>query len=86
MILKRYSATLFLGVALFGVVAAEAQRDLNRFSSKRENQNSQVPLGAEQLHFWSPQSKTRVVQPSDFDVWAGGDSTASLHGEFNTTQ
>jgi hypothetical protein len=26
------------------------------------------------------------VEPSDFDVWAGGDSTASLHAEFKTTQ
>jgi beta-glucosidase len=51
-----------------------------------ESKTLKFPLGAEQLHFWSPQSKTWVVEPSDFDVWAGGDSTASLHAEFKTTQ
>jgi beta-glucosidase len=51
-----------------------------------ETKTLRFPLGAEQLHFWSSQSKTWVVEPSDFDVWAGGDSTASLHAEFKTTQ
>jgi len=51
-----------------------------------ETKTLNFPLGTEQLHFWSPQSKTWVVEPSDFDVWAGGDSTASLHAEFKTTQ
>jgi beta-glucosidase len=51
-----------------------------------ETKTLRFPLGAEQLHFWSPQSKAWVVEPSDFDVWAGGDSTASLHAEFKTTQ
>ena len=51
-----------------------------------ETKTLRFPLGAEQLHFWSPQSKTWVVEPSDFDVWAGEDSTASLHAEFKTTQ
>jgi len=51
-----------------------------------ETKTLKFPLGTEQLHFWSPQSKAWVVEPSDFDVWAGGDSTASLHAEFKTTQ
>jgi beta-glucosidase len=51
-----------------------------------ETKTLRFPLGTEQLHFWSTQSKTWVVEPSDFDVWAGGDSTASLHAEFKTTQ
>jgi beta-glucosidase len=51
-----------------------------------ETKTLRFPLGTEQLHFWSPQSKTWVVEPTDFDVWAGGDSTASLHAEFKTTQ
>jgi beta-glucosidase len=50
-----------------------------------ETKTLKFPLGAEQLRFWSPQSKTWVVEPSDFDVWAGGDSTASLHTELKTT-
>jgi beta-glucosidase len=43
-------------------------------------------LGADQLHYWNPQSKGWVVEPTEFDVWAGEDSTASLHAEFTTTQ
>ena len=43
-------------------------------------------LGEKELHFWSPQTKKWVVEPSAFDVWAGGDSTAELHGEFSVTQ
>jgi len=43
-------------------------------------------LGEDQLHYWNPQSKGWVVEPTQFDVWAGEDSTASLHTEFTTTQ
>jgi beta-glucosidase len=38
-------------------------------------------LGKDELQFFSPQSKAWVVEPGTFDVWAGGDSTASLHTE-----
>lgn len=43
-------------------------------------------LGPEELQFWSPAKKEWVVEPEDFDVWVGGDSTATLHGEFRLTQ
>jgi beta-glucosidase len=33
------------------------------------------------LSFWSPQTKASGVEPGAFDVWAGEDSTASLHTE-----
>jgi len=39
------------------------------------------PLGKEELSFWSLESKAWGVEPGIFDVWAGGDSTASLHTE-----
>lgn len=39
-------------------------------------------LGKNELQFWSPASKQWVVEPEQFDVWVGGDSTAKLHGEF----
>ena len=42
-------------------------------------------LGPEELQFWSPVKKTWVVEPEQFDVWAGEDSTAKLHGEFHLT-
>ena len=38
-------------------------------------------LGRNELQFWSPAAKKWVVEPSTFDVWAGGDSEADLHAE-----
>jgi beta-glucosidase len=46
-----------------------------------ETQTLRFPLGKDELQFWSPQSKEWVVEPATFDVWAGEDSTASLHAE-----
>ena len=51
-----------------------------------ETKTMKFTLGKDELQFWSPQSKQWVVEPSTFDVWAGGDSTASLHAEFSVTQ
>ena len=39
-------------------------------------------LGPEELRFWSPAKKEWVVEPEQFDVWVGEDSTAKLHAEF----
>jgi beta-glucosidase len=44
------------------------------------------PLGKDELEFWSPQTKNWVVEPSTFDVWAGEDSTSTLHAELTVTQ
>ncbi|MGH9494474.1 MAG: beta-glucosidase BglX [Candidatus Sulfotelmatobacter sp.] len=43
-------------------------------------------LGPEELQFWSPTKKQWVVEPEQFDVLAGGDSRAMLHGEFRLAQ
>ena len=43
-------------------------------------------LGSDELQFWSPAKKEWVVEPEQFDVWVGEDSTAKLHGEFRLTQ
>lgn len=51
-----------------------------------ETRTLKFPLGTDQLHFWNPQSRAWVVDPSEFDVWTGEDSTASLHTQFTTTQ
>ena len=51
-----------------------------------ETKTIHFSLGQKELRFWSPQSKKWVVEPSQFDVWAGGDSTASLHAEFAVNQ
>ncbi|HEX4285523.1 MAG TPA: beta-glucosidase BglX [Terracidiphilus sp.] len=46
-----------------------------------ETKTLKFALGKDELQFFSPQSKAWVVEPGTFDVWAGGDSTASLHTE-----
>ena len=50
-----------------------------------ETKTLEFSLGTDELHYWNPQTGKWVVESSDFDVWAGGDSTASLHGEFKVT-
>jgi beta-glucosidase len=42
-------------------------------------------LGRDELQFWSPTEKSWVVEPEQFDVWVGEDSSATLHGEFRLT-
>ena len=49
-------------------------------------QTLKFPLGKDELEFWSPQTKVWAVEPSTFDVWAGDDSTASLHTELTVTE
>jgi beta-glucosidase len=51
-----------------------------------ETKTLKFRLGEDQLHYWNPQSKGWFVDPTEFDVWAGEDSMASLHAEFTTTQ
>jgi len=51
-----------------------------------EKQTLKFTLGKNELHFWDPQTKKWVVEASTFDVWAGEDSTASLHGELTVTE
>jgi beta-glucosidase len=51
-----------------------------------ETKTLTFPLGKDELEFWSPQTKNWAVEPSTFDVWAGGDSTATLHAELNVTR
>jgi beta-glucosidase len=51
-----------------------------------ETKTLTFPLGKEELEFWSPQTKQWAVEASTFDVWAGEDSTATLHAELTVTQ
>jgi len=51
-----------------------------------ETQTLTFPLGRNELQFWSPQTKVWAVEPSTFDVWAGEDSTATLHAELTVTR
>jgi beta-glucosidase len=43
-------------------------------------------LGPDELEFWSPTERKWVVEPEQFDVWVGEDSSASLHGDFRLTE
>ena len=65
--------------------ASRPVRQLKRFRrlslQPGETQTLKFPLGKDELSFWSPQTKAWGVEPGVFDVWAGEDSTASLHTE-----
>jgi beta-glucosidase len=39
-------------------------------------------LSPEDLRYWSDATRSWIEESSDFDVWVGGDSTASLGGSF----
>ena len=51
-----------------------------------ETQTLTFSLSKDELNFWSPQTKAWGVEPGTFDVWAGEDSTASLHTELVVTE
>ena len=51
-----------------------------------ETKTVKFSLGKEELKYWNPQTKQWIVEPSDFDVWAGEDSAASLHADLTVTR
>jgi len=51
-----------------------------------ETKTLTFPIGQEELKYWNPQTKAWTVEPSEFDVWAGEDSTASLHADLKVTE
>jgi beta-glucosidase len=48
-----------------------------------EKKTVHFSLGNDDLTYWSTAKKGWVEEPAAFDVWAGGDSTASLHADFS---
>jgi beta-glucosidase len=50
-----------------------------------EKKTVHFSLGNDELTYWSTATKSWVEEPATFDVWVGGDSTASLHANFNIT-
>ena len=51
-----------------------------------EKKTLHFTLGKDELTYWSPSEKKWVLEPAVFDVWAGEDSTAKLHGSFEVVQ
>ncbi len=51
-----------------------------------ETKTLKFSLGKDELAFWSPQTKAWGVEPGAFDVWAGEDSTASLHADLTVVE
>jgi beta-glucosidase len=70
--------------------AAHPVRELKGFQritlAPDEKKTVQFSLGRAELEFWSPESRSWVVEPEIFDVWVGGDSKAPLHAEFRVNQ
>ena len=50
-----------------------------------ETKTLRFPLGKEELKYWDPQTRQWIEEPSEFDVWAGEDSTAGLHADLSVT-
>jgi len=51
-----------------------------------ETKALKFPLGKDELKYWNPQSKQWIVEPSEFDVWAGEDSNATLPANLKVAQ
>lgn len=50
-----------------------------------EGREVSFKIGREERTYWSAVKNGWIIDPSDFDVWVGDSSTASLHGEFSVT-
>ena len=70
--------------------ASRPVRELKGFErvALESGQTKQVRfvLGPDQLKYWNSQERTWVQDAEAFDVWAGTDSNAGLHGEFKVVQ
>ena len=69
--------------------ASRPVRELKGFErvtlGQGEKKTIRFTLGRDELSFWSSAEKKWVVEPEQFDIWAGGDSTATLHASFRLT-
>jgi beta-glucosidase len=66
--------------------ASRPERQLKGFErvslKPGETKTVHFTLGKDELRYWSSQDKKWVEDTEMFDVWAGEDSTAKLHGTF----
>ncbi len=50
-----------------------------------EKRTVTLVLGPDELGYWSTNRRSWIQEPAEFDVWVGGDSTASLHTRLKVT-
>jgi len=50
-----------------------------------QKQDVTFKIGHDERQYWSAATKGWVAEPSEFDVWAGDSSTATLHESFTVT-
>jgi beta-glucosidase len=66
--------------------ASRPVRELKAFQrvslKPHEKRTVQFQISGDDLSYWSSASRSWVIEPLKFDIWAGGDSNASLHSEF----
>ena len=51
-----------------------------------QKQEVNFTIGRNERNYWSAARNGWLVEPSDFDVWVGNSSTASLHDSFSVVQ
>jgi beta-glucosidase len=51
-----------------------------------EKKTVHFTLGRNELSYWSSAEKKWVLEPENFDVWVGEDSTATLHANFRVNR
>ena len=51
-----------------------------------ESRTLEFPLGPDERRYWNAAARDWVTDPSTFDVWVGGDSTAELATSFEVTR
>jgi beta-glucosidase len=51
-----------------------------------ESRTLEFPIGPDERRYWNAAVRDWVLDPSTFDVWVGGDSTAPLSTTFEVTQ
>ena len=51
-----------------------------------ESRTLSFPVGPAERRYWNATVRDWVTDPSTFDVWVGGDSTATLAAEFEITE
>jgi len=51
-----------------------------------QKQDISFTISREERTYWSAAKNGWVVEPSEFDVWVGNSSTATLHDSFSVTQ